>query len=429
MTQWYPKPAVYDKKGWHTDPYIAREFYGEWADFDLRIHLDKKYTVGGTGVLQNPQETGHGYEDPANPLNIPKGDKITWHFKANEVHDFAWMADKEVLHDVKQLSNGTKLHFIYKNKESNVQLWKEMQSVAIKGMEYYNRLIGFYPYTQYSILQGGDGGMEYPMCTMIAEKNNIASLNGTMLHEMAHEWFYFMLANNESSYPWMDEGFASFIEVLASKEILDNKPKFIFENAYKYYDYLVQSGSEEPMSTHSDRYLTNLAYGINAYDKGLIFLTQLGYLTGEETLIEILRQYFINYKGRHPYPEDFMQIAERLSGMELDWYYNEFIETVHHVDYAIDSVTNNEIFLRKKGMIPMPLDILVKYDDGSTEMFYIPIDLTRGHKKTTYTVLNTWFFGEDTYRIHTSKKVKAAYIDPSFLMADIFRKDNLFEQK
>jgi len=122
-----------------------------------------------------------------------------------------------------------------------------------------------------------------------------------------------------------------------------------------------------------------------------------------------------------------MKIAEQVSGLELDWYYNEFIESIHHIDYAIDNVSGNDIFLRKKGMTPMPLDIWVKYTDGSTEMFHIPIDLTRGHKKTRHKVMNTWFFGIDTYRLETSNKIAAAYIDPSMLMADIYREDNVFK--
>ncbi len=427
MTQWYPKPAVYDRYGWHTDPYIGREFYGEWANFDLYIHIDKDYTVGGTGILQNPQETGHGYEKKGVPPETPKGDKITWHFTARNVHDFAWMADDDVIHDQIPLSDGsTLIHFIYKNEKKNRKVWKKMQAYAVRSMEFYNELVGKYPFAQYSVLQGGDGGMEYPMCTLISGNRNFNSLTGTMMHEMAHEWFYFLLASNESEYPWMDEGFTSFIEYLASANIRNNKPAFIFDNAYKYYYYLVSSGQEEPACTHSDRYKTNMAYGINAYDRGVVFLAQLGYITGMDTLIEILQKYFEQWKFKHPYPEDFMRVAEKVSGMELDWYYNEFMQTTHHVDYKVEDVKGKHIILRKEGMIPMPLEVYVLYTDNTEELFYIPLDLTLTEKQLKATRLPVWYYGADTYEWDAAKDIKRVYIDPGHQMADINLHNNVY---
>ncbi len=426
MTQWYPKVAVYDADGWHTDPYIAREFYGEWGDYDVRIHIDRNYTLGGTGYLQNPQEVGHGYEDPDKELTIPDTPKLTWHFTAPAVHDFAWIADDRVIHDIRKMDDGTELHFIYKDEPGNIEKWKALQPITEQAMNFYNNLVGKYNYRQFSVLQGGDGGMEYPMCTLITGKTSFNGLQGTLLHELAHQWFYFMLANNETAYPWMDEGFASYIDYLAGNAILHNRPEFIFQSAYEYNRYLATSPYFEPLSTHSDRYKTNMAYGINAYDRGLVLLSQLSYITGEEVLHRILKNYFETFKGKHPQPRDFIRIAEKTSGMQLKWYFNEFIESVHYVDYAIDKVETDKIILKNLGDTPMPIELDITYADGSTEALYIPLDLTGTNKKTKRKILNVWNFGKTTYTVNLKKKVQKAVLDGSLLMADINREDNVY---
>jgi len=148
MTQWYPKLAEYDFEGWHADPYIAREFHGVWGDFDVKISIDKNYTVGGTGYLQNPQEVGHGYENPSKKLKKQRGKKLTWHFIAPNVHDFTWAADPDYIHDIKQVPGGAKLHFLYKNDLKITTNWQKMEDNAVKIMQYYNKTVGPYPYKQ-----------------------------------------------------------------------------------------------------------------------------------------------------------------------------------------------------------------------------------------------------------------------------------------
>ncbi len=426
MAQWYPKLAEYDFEGWHADPYIAREFYGVWGDFDVTIHIDRNYMLGGTGYIQNPQEVGFGYEDKTKVLEIPNTDKLTWHFKAPKVHDFTWVADTNFVHDTQTLKNGTVLHFLYKNEKKIAKDWKKMQPMAVQTMEFYNDYVGEYPYQQYSLLQGGDGGMEYAMCTLISKKQDLNGLLGTMMHEMGHTWFQFMLATNESKHPWMDEGFTSYIEVLASHKIRDNKPNFIFKNSYDYYYYMATTGQEEPLTTHADRYNTNMSYGINAYDKGLVFIAQLEYIIGKENLDKSVKEYFNSWKGKHPSPNDFIRVAEQVSGLELDWYLNEFAQTTHTIDYNIKSVNNNTITLERIGAMPMPIDLFVTYTDGSTEAFYIPLNLMRGEKPTTATILKDWGWAHTTYSFDTTKKIKNIHIDSSQLMADINKENNVW---
>ncbi len=428
MTQWYPKMAEYDIEGWHADPYIGREFYGVWGDFDVTIHIDKNYILGGTGYLQNPQEVGFGYEDKNIPLKPNKGTKNTWHFVAPNVHDFTWVADPDFIHDIKQVPNGARLHFLYKNNPDIQKVWRKMEPIAVKTMAFYNDYIGPYPYKQYSIIQGGDGGMEYGMCTLITGARNFESLVGTMMHEMGHAWFQFALATNESKHPWMDEGFTSFVEAVASDKIMKNKKDFIFDMPYKYYYYMVSTGKEEPLTTHSDHYATNMSYGINAYDKGSVFLAQLGYIIGWENLEKTLKAYYNKWSGKHPSPNDFKRVAEQVSGLSLDWYVNEFVETTHFVDYAVNEVKANSITLERIGAMPMPIEVSVTYTDNTTELFYIPLNVMRGEKSISGTQLPDWDWGHTTYTFTTPKPVKEVYIDPSLLMADVNRQNNSWKK-
>jgi hypothetical protein len=426
MAQWYPKIAEYDEEGWHADPYIGREFYGVWGDFDVIINIDKKYTIGGTGYLQNPQEIGHGYEDKTKPLKLPKGDKLKWHFKAPNVHDFTWAADPDYVHDILKTNNGTTLHFLYKNKIEIKDNWKTMQNYAVKAMEYFNKTVGVYPYQQYSIIQAGDGGMEYGMCTFISGNGTLNGLVGVTIHEMAHSWFQFVLANNELKYSWMDEGFTSFIESLASNAVYASSEGFIFEREYDMYFKMVDSGKEEALSRHADHFNTNAAFTVGSYYKGLIFLSQLGYIIGEDYLTQTLQVYYDTWKFKHPNPNDFIRIAEKISNLQLDWYLQEWIQTTNTIDYAVSEVSNNQIILERIGKIAMPIDLKVVYDDGSEEYFYIPLTLMRGEKKTTATLLPDWTWAHPTYSFKTSKNIKSVEIDESLLMADLNRENNYF---
>ena len=428
MAQWYPKLAEYDFEGWHANQYIAREFYGVWGDFDVTIHIDKDYTIGGTGYLQNPQQVGHGYEEKSKKLNLPKGKKLTWHFKAPSVHDFTWAADTEYIHDIKQVPDGASMHFLYKNKPKTIENWKKMQDEAVKTMQFYNKTVGDYPYKQYSIIQGGDGGMEYGMCTLVNGDVKLPSLIGTMRHEMAHSWFQFVLATNEIKYSWMDEGFTSYVESLASKEFNSKgDDTFIFDRVYKTYTYIATSGQDEPLTTQADRFNTNMAFGIGSYYKGQIFLSQLGYIIGEENLEKTIKKYYTDFKFKHPNPNDIKRTAEKISGIQLEWYLNEWIQTIHTIDYAVAEVNDKTITLNRIGQMPMPIDLFVAYTDGTSENFYIPLQMMLGKKPTKATLLSNWAWGNPNFTFTASKTVKKVVVDPSLLMADVDRNNNNFE--
>jgi aminopeptidase N len=311
-------------------------------------------------------------------------------------------------------------------------------------LAFFNQTLGEYPYKQYSVIQGGDGGMEYAMCTLITGERSLPSLVGVTAHELAHTWFQHVLATNEAKHEWMDEGFTSFISDLAmsvvmpSKKEKDNNP---FRSSYNNYYAMVAGGKEQPQTTHADRYDENRVYGISSYSKGTVFLAQLGYLIGQENLMKTLKRFYHDFQFTHPTPNDFKRTAERVSGAVLDWYLVDWTQTTSTIDYGISSVNNQndktEIVLERIGRIPMPLEILIVYEDDSRESFYIPNPLMRWTKPNPYPhikrkVLKGWGWAYPTYTFTIDKPkdtIKAIVIDPSEFMADVNKDNNIYQKK
>ena len=438
MSQWYPKMVEYDHEGWHDYPYIAREFHGVWGDFDVKLTLDKNYTVAATGYLQNADEIGHGYSDQE--VRIRKNQKnLTWHFKADNVHDFMWAADPEYVHDRLVTADDVTLHFFYKNKPELAENWKNLQSKTEEAMNFFNEHVGNYPYKQYSVVQGGDGGMEYAMATLITGDRPFPSLVGVMVHELAHSWFQHVLATNEGKHSWMDEGFTSYISSLCMNSLMGRNQEHPYAGSYRGYYALVESKMEEPQTTHSDRYDKNFAYSIAAYSKGSVFLAQLGYIIGKDALAKTLKRYYADYQFTHPTPNDFIRTAEKVSGAHLGWYLNDFTKTTKTIDYAIESVkpgsTGAAIELKRIGGIGMPIDLVVSLNDGSQHHYYIPLTEIRAEKPNEHelsrTVLSDWSWAQQRYTFevpHPLENIKTIAIDPSTRMADIDQSNNVFSQ-
>ena len=431
MTQWFPKLAEFDPEGWHPNPYIGREFHGVWGNYKVNITIDKNYVVGGTGYLQNANEIGHGYSEKI----VKEKDESTntWKFYAPNVHDFAWAADPDYIHDIKRTESGVDLHFFYKP-TVNVEYWKKLQDDSVKLMEYFEESIGPYPWEQYSIIQGGDGGMEYAMCTMITGERPYPSLLGVTAHEMAHAWFQHLLATNEAKHSWMDEGFTEYVTSLSENYVNDKDPEFPHKSSYDRYYLLASSGFEQAQTVHSDRYDYNFAYGASAYSKGSVFLSQLGYIIGKNNLNKTLKRYYEEFKFKHPTPNDFKRIAEKVSDLELEWYLNEWTRTPHKVDYGIDiSLLESDrvITLKRIGRIPMPIEVVISFEDGSSDMYYIPNDLLYGYKSFNDEVYLmepwNWVSKEYEFEVVGSKKITKVEIDPSKRIADVNQLDNSVE--
>lgn len=437
MAQWYPKIAEYDYEGWNAEPYLGREFHGVWGDFDVTLTIDKKYIVAASGYLQNPDNVGHGYSDSKGKA---KKGKLKWHFVAPKVHDFTWSADPDYVHDTFKGPNDVILHFFYKDNAQYNENWKNLQPKTAELMRFYNQTIGEYPYKQYTVAQGGDGGMEYAMLTLITGNRNFDSLVGVTAHELAHSWFQHVLATNEMKYEWMDEGFTTYISTLAEDEVLNKNNFFPLERSYNNYLYLALSGKEEPQQTNANRYEYNLAYELSAYSKGAVFLGQLGYVIGADKLAKTLKEYYRLHKFQHPLPNDFRRIAERVSGIQLKWYLTDWTQTIKTIDYGIKSVEGDEtktiIKIERIGSMPMPLEILVNFKDKPSEVHYIAIPLMRGEKqnpyKTKWTVHKDWPWAHTEYELiidHPKSKIKDIFIDPSYYMADTNRDNNAYFNK
>jgi hypothetical protein len=442
MGQWYPKIAEFDFEGWHADPYIAREFFGVWGNFDVKITINKDFVLGGTGYLQNAKKIGFGYEKKGEKVIKDTNAKtLTWHFYAPNVHDFTWAADKEYLHDVVQVPNGATLHFLYKNNPKIIDNWKKIQPKTVQLMQIYNKTVGQYPYNQYSIIQGGDGGMEYAMCTLILGEGTYEGLIGVTAHEMAHSWFQHVLASNESKHGWMDEGFASFLEDFGLNEVANIKVENPFISAYNGYFSMVKSGKELPQTTHADRFDDNRTYSITSYSKGEVFLAQLQYLIGKENVMKTLQRFYRDFKFKHPSPNDIKRTAERVSGANLDWYLVDWTQTTNTIDYGIKDVAEKEnstsITLERIGRTPMPIDVLVEYTDGTKESLYIPLRMMSFEKENPTpeikrTLLKDWAWAEVTYVFEIQKpknSIKQITLDPSGLMADVKKDNNIYEAK
>ncbi|HTE25203.1 M1 family metallopeptidase [Flavitalea sp.] len=482
MSQWYPKLCEYDYEGWHPTPYVAREFYGVWGDYDVKISIDKTYILGGTGYLQNAAQIGYGYENPGTKVVRPAGDKLTWHFLAPNVHDFMWAADPEFRHLSKNVPNGPTLHVFYnrdetflkeqyekltatrKNElgndfnkylESVDKQWQDVLDAANTVLPFIEKNFGEYPYKQYSFIHGGDGGMEYPMATLLAGPGI-----GTAFHEWMHSWYQMMMGTNESLYAWMDEGFTDFatnrVQAFYRQNVLmkraANNPAYLKtldstsrllpkydRGSYMSYIGLAKSGIEEPLTTHADHFNTNSAYSAAAYSKGCVFLGQLGYITSDAVRDKILLEYYRLWRFKHPNSNDFMRVAENVSGLKLDWYKEYFVNSTKTIDYGIDSLWEeggkSKIRLKMIGKMPMPIDLMIQYKDGTQELAYIPTYLAFGEKpveddQIPRKVFEPWRWTHPTYVLELPRKLsemKVIEIDPSQRMADLERRNNRLE--
>ena len=431
MAQWYPKISEYDYEGWNTAPYTGREFHGVWGDFDVTIKIDKDFIVAASGYIQETDPNN-------NKLGYLSGKKRVWNFKAPKVHDFTWAADSEYIHDIYPGPNGVKLNFYYKNDPKIIANWKTLQPVTAELMDFFNNYIGEYPYKQYSVVQGGDGGMEYSMLTLLNYGEELIPLISVTSHELAHAWFQGVLATNEMNHAWMDEGSASYFGELAESHVfnIDFHPIFT-EGPYQDYISLATSGQEMPLATNANRFKFNRAYEDAAYDKGFVFLSQLNYIIGEKAFEKTIKNYFDKYKFTHPLPNDLRRVAEQSSGILLNWYLTDWTQTTNQIDYAIKNVESRKkksvITLERIGLMPMPLEILVKYKDGNEEFYYIPISLMRGEKSKPEYVdkwiqLEDWSWAYKKYEFEIKSKmesIKSIDINPTGLLADVDTSNNI----
>lgn len=439
MSQWYPKIAEYDERGWHADPYVGREFYAPYGRFDVRITLPAEYTVGATGVLQNPDAVGHGYDidgtgtyRPGDGDHAP-GDSLTWHFRAEEVHDFAWAADPDYIHERIDIGDGVTYHLLY---EGDVEdRWQPMDTWVPALIQYFSAEYGPYPYPQFTVAQAGDGGMEYPMINFLTGERSPGSLLGVTAHEAAHEWFYAALGTNEADYAWMDEGFTSWAttEGVAHIRGIENP-----SHAGSHLSVIrsQDAGIAERFSTPADWFTTNTAYGVAAYSGGAMLVDMMGYVISDSLRDAWINAYYERRLFQHPDPFDIEKFAEDVSGLRLDWYFEQVTNLTRRLDYAVNDLDQRRtsdgwqatIELERKDEMVMPMDVQLTLEDGSTQWVTIPLGIMQGHKPVPadWIVAEPWLwtFPDYTLTVDVPAEITAVTIDPNGRTPDANRLNN-----
>ncbi|MGB9721973.1 MAG: M1 family metallopeptidase [bacterium] len=406
IVQWYPKPCVFDEKGWHRQGYHAiGEFYGEFGNFDVSIELPENYIVAGTGEIID---------------SVRKDNKKKIRFFAENVHDFALVCDPDFEIEKREV-DGIEIEVYYLKKDR--KKWKDAGDYGVDAVKRYNQWFGIYPYKKLSIVQGYfGGGMEYPNLVIIgsSEDNLTRQFELVVIHEIAHQWFYGILGSNEMDEAWLDEGLTSYAEqrYFIDKYGIDNsffKSTFIpqlphnFINNLMYYITLTNR-LEMPVLTTSYKFVEiPLAYQNAVYSKPALFLRYLeGYL-GTKTFDTILKQYFEDFKFKHPDTDDFIHICEEVSGKDLRQFFNDFLHTTKYCDWHIKDKTKNLLVIENKGGFLLPTDLLVQTDNGA-QIFKIERQV-------------------DTFDFSRTGKIKKIIIDPYNYTPESNRYNNFYPKR
>ena len=440
VTQWYPKIAEYDYDGWATFDYVGREFHAPFADFDVSIKIDKNYVIGAGGTLENPKEV-KGYDANAN-IKADSKDKATWKWTAKNMLDFAWAADRDYTVETFNILDGPKIYYVYQKSEKT-KLWEQTKPYVTKFFQLMNANYGRYLYPSYSYIQGGDGGMEYGMATMmLGEGTSLEGIVGLMIHEGGHSWNQQIMAYNESMRPWMDEGFTSYYDSMNMHQLFPpTEPEANpFIGSLNSYRNFTKRGIEEPAGWLGDHHDNGSAYSVASYTKGELFLVQLGYIMGEQNLSLTMKEFYRQWQLKHPSDLDFMHIAQKISGMDLKWFHHYWINTVKTIDYGIKDVkyeaNSTTITLENNGSVPMPIDFSILTKDKKVVNYYIPLNMTHVFKTQDiygdFTMLNYWPWTQKEYTFtipYAKSQLSALGIDFSQRLADVNLADNIVEIK
>ena len=405
ITQWFPKPAVFDKNGWNEFPYLNQgEFYSEYGSFDVSITLPKNYIVGATGDLQTESEISFMDEMAEQTKNkfidgmfsdkkkqsefpISSEEYKTIRYFQSKVHDFAWFADKrfEVLKgEVELPQSKRKVTTWALFTPKNASIWKNAIEYINDGTYYYSLWNGDYPYNHVTAVDGtisAGGGMEYPNVTVIGNTDTKEDLEVVIVHEVGHNWFYGILGSNERVHGWMDEGLNTLNEVRymqtkypentrMSDQILNGKLHFDHLSHHDMNDITFRTtailGEDQPIEIHSADF-TDMNYGSIMYMKtGLVMFYLRNYL-GEDVFGKCTHTYFENWKFKHPQPEDLREVFEKVSGKDLSWLFDDLIKTTNHIDYKIQHVRKvkegTDILVKNVGQVNGPINVTA-YEKG-----------------------------------------------------------------
>jgi hypothetical protein len=435
IAQWYPRVAVYDDvRGWNHDPYIgAGEFYLEYGSFDVTLTLPSSYVVAATGTLRNPElvltpaqrarlarartsaepvaiitadEAGH--PDRTRPGS---GGQLSWRFTADSVRDFAFAAGPDFRWDASGY-RGILIHTLYR---PSAPEWEEANRMVREALQYYSEQWYPYPYAQMSSVEGPIEGMEYPMLTFDPRAPSREERQWVLAHELGHQWTPMIVGSNERLYPWMDEGFNTFIDLAAAARYFRGTAygdSIEVHPLHLYRDHAIV-GQEQPLIARpvevKDLFWTG-------YQKPALMMQTLRYeVLGKERFDHAFREYLRTWAYKHPAPADFFRLMRDASGMDLDWFWRDWIFTTARLDQAVDSIGTvdgaEKVFLSNRGTMTLPLEMDIGYADGSTERVRLPVEL--------------WNQGPRfAYRVRGGKAVRRVVVDPRAALPDIDRGNN-----
>jgi len=438
LGQWYPRMAVYDDlRGWNHDPYIgAGEFYLEYGSFDVTLTVPSNYVVAATGTLQNPEQvlskeqrdrlvraaasttpvaviTRNEAMHPPR-LEASRARTLTWHFAADSVRDFAFAASPDFQWDASGW-DGVLIQTFYRPAAT---LWAEANTITREALAYYSRQWLRYPWPQFTSVEGPVEGMEYPMITFDPSGPTRVDVQWVLAHELGHQWVPMVVGSNERLYPWMDEGFNTFID-------LGNAALYFQGTAYgdsieahplHLYTQHAVPGSEQPLILRPVE-VTDLFWG--GYQKPALMLQLLRYeVLGPDRFDAAFRQYLSAWAFRHPSPADFFRLMRDASGMDLDWFWREWVLSTTQLDQAVESITaetdgSTSVGLASLGTMIMPAELKLTFVDGTSSVVELPVDM--------------WNLGPHfTYRVHGRLGVKRAELDPRHALPDINRDNNRY---
>jgi hypothetical protein len=431
IAQWYPRLAVYDDvRGWNHDPYIgAGEFYLEYGSFDVSLTLPSNYTVAATGTLRNPEAVLTpeqrsrlaGVRSATEPVPIitaaeagkvgTSGRTATWRFTADSVRDFAFAAGSQLRWDASAYRK-VLVHTLYR---PSAPEWEEANKMVRDALQYFSEQWYPYPYSHITSVEGPIEGMEYPMLTFDPRAPSREERQWVLAHELGHQWMPMIVGSNERLYPWMDEGFNTFIDLAGAAryfagtaygDSIEVHPLHLYQNH-------AIPGQEQPLITRpvevKDLFWTG-------YQKPALMMQTLRYeVLGKERFDAAFRAYLRAWAYKHPAPADFFRIMRDASGMDLDWFWRDWVFTTARLDQAVDSIgraqEGEKVFLSNRGSMMLPLEMDLTFRDGSSERVRLPVEMWNQGSKFAY-------------RLKTAKEVRRVVIDPRRVFPDIDRANN-----
>jgi hypothetical protein len=437
IAQWYPRMAVYDDvHGWNTEPYIgAGEFYLEYGAFDVTLTLPASYVAVATGELRNPEQVltaaqrarlaAARHADSAvavisraevgrPSVTRPGNHPYTWRYTASNVRDFAWAAAPNWIWEASTV-DGILIQTLYR---ASADKWPEAHRMARGAIRYFSEQWYRYPYSHATTVEGPVGGMEYPMLTFVPNGGTRESQQWELAHEFGHEWFPMIVGSNERLYPWMDEGFNTFIDLHNTAQYFAGTPYGDTIEANPLHLAATHStpGLEQPLIANPTEVKDLMWTG---YQKPALMLQTLrNEVLGPDRFDVAFRDYIRTWAFKHPTPADFFRVMRDASGAELDWFWRDWVYTTARLDQAVESVGvdtsgHATVTLANRGTMTLPAELRLTYDDGTSETVRLPVEMWNQEPRFIYHATST-------------KRVRRAEVDPRHVLPDMQRGNDVW---